>query len=163
MNNSLFGMSRQPRVLSRAFRSTRIIATGNKTTGSTTFVVVDGTNLPPLSLTLLQGDVVKCTLSGQTYNSGSNVAGFDAQVVQPTLGTTRLNNAAEFGATMEQGGNRTPCMMVTTWTALEGGAHTFQAVWRVNGGTQTLANASGAVADNTSILFMVENLGFAAA
>jgi hypothetical protein len=143
---------------SGAFKRTKIATTGNKTTTSTTFVAIDNTNLPALSLTLAVGDVVRCILSGQTYNSSTNVGAFDAQVVQPTLGTVRANSSADFGAIELQGSSRQAVTMVTTFAASEAGSHTFQAVWRVNGGTQTLANASGSGADNTGILFMIENL-----
>ncbi len=140
------------------FKRTKIDGTGNKTTTSTTFVPIDATNLPFLTLTLAVGDVVECTLSGQSYNSGTSVGSFDAEVDQPTLADIRANANAEFGATMQQGTARTPVSMITTFTATEAGTHGFRPVWRVNAGTQTFSNATSG-ADDTSILWMVTKLG----
>lgn len=139
------------------FQQTNIRGTGNKTTSSTSFVAIDGTNLPALSMILSVGDVVRCMLAGQV-TSGSGSVAFDFQVVQPTLGTTRVNNAAASGAAVLGGNQRDVTTVIATFTAAEAGAHTFQTMWLVSSGTATLSNATSGL-DDTEVLFSVEKIG----
>jgi hypothetical protein len=136
-----------------------IDGTGNKTTTSTSFVVIDNTNLPALSVVMNVGDSADLTLAGQTYQSSSNLVCFDWQVVQPTLGTTRVNSTTDNGATVMQGTTRVPLSVRSTFVAAEAGTHTFQPVWKItSSGTATLSNATTGN-DDTSILHKVQVVG----
>lgn len=147
---------------SSIFQQTRIRATSNKTTTSTTFVAIDGTNLPPLSLTMLVGDVVRCRLSGM-YSAVTGAAYFDFQVVQPALGTVRTNSTAASGATGSAPVGSSILQAEATFTATEAGTHTFQPVWRVTAGTGTLYNNSGATGEDVEIFHSAEKVGIGGA
>lgn len=140
------------------FQQAKITDTTSKTTTSTSFVVIDNTNLPAKSLSLLVGDVVRCQLVGQTVNSGANGNAFDFNVVQPTLGTVRTAATAGFGAAVAVGTTRTTVNAESTFTATEAGTHTFQPVWMVSAGTGTLYNGTSG-GDDTAILFTAQKVG----
>ncbi len=140
------------------FQQTRIDNTTNKTTTSTSFVVIDNTNLPPLSVNMQTGGVAKLLLTGETYNTSTNTTMFDWQVVQPTMGTTRVYNSTDNGAALIQGNTRLTVTAVATFVAAEPGVHTFQPFWRVSAGTATLSNAISGL-DDTEILHAVEVFG----
>lgn len=129
---------------------------GNITTSSTSFVVVSNTLLPAYSVTLATGDLVELELHCQTYNSGTNLASFDFQVVQPTLGTRRVSSAPnDTGVGVYQGSNRMSSDIKGKWVAAEAGAHTFQPMWQVNTGTQTMSNATSGN-DDTEIKYIIK-------
>jgi hypothetical protein len=142
---------------SQLYQQTKIRGTGNKQTTSASFVVIDNTNMPPLSLTLAQGDVVRLTLMGMVLTA-TGVICFDFQVVQPTLGTVRSNPTAVRGITSVTQAVNQPLNAVTSFVAAESGVHTFQPVWvQIGGGTGTLYNDS--VTNDTEIFVSAEKIG----
>lgn len=139
------------------FQQTQIRGTGNKTTSSTSFAVIDNTNLPAKTIIMSVGDVVRITLACSAA-SGAGSAEFDFQVVQPTLGTVRTNASAANGAAVLEGNNKTPITIEATFTATEAGSHTFQAIWAVTSGTATVYNSTSSP-DDSEILFTVVKIG----
>jgi hypothetical protein len=131
---------------------------GNYTTTSTSKTPIDSTNLAYLTFDMEVGDIVRCTLAGQTYNSGSNGAGFDFEVDQPTSANVYVGNTNDYGVTVASGTDRQTLSAIGTFVATERGSHGFRPVWLVNSGTQTLANATSGL-DDTLITFTVEFLG----
>lgn len=142
------------------FKQTILNGNGNKTTTSTTFVAIDATNLAYLTLPLAIGDVVRCTLVGQTYHTTEgHVQAFDFEVDRPTSGDTRIGAGADNGLAVSGHSTRTPVCVVGHFVATEAGVHGFRPMWlQLSGSTATLANAASGNDDST-ILFSVEKLG----
>lgn len=134
-------------------KRTSVSRQGNITTTSTTFVVIDNTKLPAISITgCATGDLIEMELVHQTYNSAGNAAFGDWQVVQPTLGTRRVSTQPNDSGvcSLTAGGTpRASNLMKATWVCAESGTHTFQPMWRVTAGTQTMANAASGSDDST--------------
>jgi hypothetical protein len=70
------------------FKRTVITGTGNKTTSSTTWTAVDATNLGYLTLELAVGDIVRCILTGQSFQSSTNSVGYNFEVDRPASANT---------------------------------------------------------------------------
>lgn len=144
---------------SPTFKRTILIGNGTKTTTSTSFVAIDTTNLPYLTLTLAVGDVVRCILTGQHANSGVNYMSYDVAVDQPTSADRRIAESAEYGLMNETNSNiQTLITVIGLFTATEAGLHGFRPMWKVTAGTGSLYNETSGSGD-TAIQFSVEKLG----
>jgi hypothetical protein len=151
---TLGGASVEPPTLQRTTSS----RAGNITTGSTTFVIIDNTKLPAISVANCEvGDVIEMELTGQSYNSGANAAFIDWQVDRPVGATVRVSpgpndsGVAVIGAAT----TRNTTFARAQWVIDESGTHTFQPMWRCTAGTQTFANAASG-SDDTMILHTVK-------
>lgn len=159
MNQGFVGWSQSGRTLPQ-FKFIRLARTGNKTTNSASYAAIDATNLPPLSLPLEVGDVVRCTLAGYGVAGSGTGAQFDFQVIPPYGTTVMLASPATTGVTSISTTAPVPLAAIGFYTALVAGVHTFQPFWSsVNSGlTVTLYNTNSLSIDPL-IQFSVENLG----
>lgn len=119
------------------------------TTSSSTYADIDATNIPALSLDLIIGDVVLCTMRTAVFNTGAGEAIlFDWDIDQPTSANTNfrtLNSGTDGAAVLAASGSSELLSPVVeaTFIATEAGIHTFKPQWRRgNSGTVTIPGTS---------------------
>lgn len=116
-------------------------AGSNLSTSSTSFVDIDSTNIPALSLTLAVGDVVDLELICTVAYGAGNVMGFDWLIDRPTSGDTNLRGSAWAAHLYEpglSGSDANTQHIGGTFVATEAGVHTFKPQWRVSSSTGTI-------------------------
>lgn len=149
--------SRQP------FKHTILKGNGNKTTTSATFVAIDTTNLPYLTLAgCAVGDIIECKFTGQWYTSTSTtrLCALDVEVDRPTSANERVGEGCDTGTWVETFDFtfRHFFNMTARYVVNEAGTHGFRPMWLTSGSTLTLANGTSGN-DDSVVMFSVENLG----
>lgn len=140
-------------------KQTTLSGNTNKTTTSTTFVVVDDTNLPWLSLSAVNGDVIEIILSATIVLSETALFAIDFEVDPPSGANTRTYPNNESGALAQSGSSaRYNGTTRVRFPVTETGTWAFRPMWRVSAGTATMTNGTSG-SDDTAIQFSVTNLG----
>lgn len=144
------------------FKQTIYAPASDLSTTSTTYIDIDATNLPALSLTLAVGDVVDLMLLAAWGAAGGGmVIGVDWLVDQPTSADTR-GAGTKFGVgVIELSGQSLDANTIPVlgaFVATEAGVHSFKPQWRVSGSTGYL-RCGGTY--NSRIIHRVTNLGAA--
>lgn len=142
---------------STAFKSVRLVGSGNKSITGTSYGAIDATNLPYQTLTLAVGDVVRCTFYA-TFLPSSGLLAIDFEVDQPTSANVNTSGNELGSCAMSNASGRQPYAVIDLFTATEAGVHGFRPVAKVGSGTGTIYNATTGN-DETPIQFIVENLG----
>jgi hypothetical protein len=160
--DSAFSSTYAPKTTPRQFKQTIYTAGSDYSTSSTTYVDIDATNLPALSLTLAVGDVVALSLTAAWgHSANGNLIGIDWLVDQPTSADTNTR-ASSYGAWVIElsDSNRDAYSETATssFTATEAGVHSFKPQWKTNSGANS-AKIRGGGTYYTPIRHRVENLG----
>lgn len=116
-------------------------AGSNLTTTSTTFVDIDATNVPGLSLDLNVGDVVELALKLTVAQAAGNIAGFDWLIDRPTSADTNTRGSSWAAFLWEfatNGADAETLCPRALFSVTEAGVHIFKAQWKVNSGTGTI-------------------------
>jgi hypothetical protein len=139
---------------------TRYLGGSDLSTTSTSFVDIDATNLPALSLTLAVGDLVELTfVATWAHGDGGRLIGFDWLIDQPTSGNTNLRDTSYAAGLWEPGVNgydANTAPMIGYFTATEAGVHTFLPQWRTSTGTAYIRQTGTYY---SPIVHIVKNLG----
>jgi hypothetical protein len=143
---------------------TKIRATGDKTTTSNgTFVDIDATNLPSLTVYAEIGDIIEVELVANMSQTSGYAIEFDWVVDRPTSADTTVRGSSGSVARYTQLGGGTSdwvqFRIFGTFTVTERGTHGFKPQWMVNGNTGRLKNASGGGLDDVPIIHTVRNTG----
>ena len=142
------------------FKQTVYAPAADLSTASTTYVDIDATNLPALSLTVAVGDVVDLMLLATWGESaGGEIIGVDWLVDQPVSADARAAGTKYGVGVIELSGQSLDAQTIPVlgpFTATEAGAHTFKPQWRVSGGTAFI-RCGGTY--NSRIIHRVTNLG----
>jgi hypothetical protein len=127
------------------FKQTWYKHSSNITTTSTTFVDVDATNFPALSLTLAVNDVVELIFAPNAVKQSGvgGVMGFDWLIDRPTSADTSIraimgSDAAAWRMATAFDTNMTAFIARATFICTEAGVHSFKPQWKVTGGTGEL-------------------------
>lgn len=146
------------------FRYTQYTPGADISTSSTSFVDIDGTNLPALPLTLAVGDIVELSLDlGVSHNTAGSVVKFDWLIDRPTSADTSIGaltstqGAGHLDAATNQNNNLHRSRITAVFVCTEAGVHTFKPQWRVGGGSAAILGSGGNY--QSPILHMVKNLG----